>query len=53
MTFSTPNHGNTFFGVSKGLPYKEWSWTDTGHIIRGPDFIRRLSRTFDSFAMRV
>ena len=30
---------NAFFGVSKP-PYKEWSWTDTGHIIHGPDFIR-------------
>lgn len=31
--------GHTMFGVSKP-PYKDWSWTDTGHIIQGPDFIR-------------
>ena len=30
---------NAFFGLSKP-PFKEWSWTDTGHIIHGPDFIR-------------
>jgi hypothetical protein len=31
--------GNAMYGVSKP-PYKQWSWTDTGHIIQGPDFIR-------------
>ncbi len=31
--------GNAMFGVSEP-PYKQWSWTDTGHIIQGPDFIR-------------
>jgi hypothetical protein len=30
---------NSFFGVSSP-PYKDWSWTDTGHIIHGPDFLR-------------
>jgi dienelactone hydrolase len=30
---------NAHFGFSKP-PYKEWSWTDTGHIVHGPDFIR-------------
>jgi len=31
--------GHSMFGISKP-PYKTWSWTDTGHIIHGPDFIR-------------
>lgn len=31
--------GTAMFGTSNP-PYKEWSWTDTGHIIQGPDFIR-------------
>lgn len=30
---------HAIFGVSS-RPYKDWSWTDTGHIIQGPDFIR-------------
>ncbi len=30
--------GRSMFGLSKP-PYKTWSWTDTGHIIHGPDFI--------------
>ncbi len=30
---------NAFFGISQP-PYQQWSWTDTGHIIQGPDFIR-------------
>ncbi|HEX2749538.1 MAG TPA: sialidase family protein, partial [Verrucomicrobiales bacterium] len=30
---------NAFFGISRP-PFKEWSWTDTGHTIGGPDFIR-------------
>lgn len=34
--------GHTMFGVSEP-PYKNWSWTDTGHIIQGPDFIRLAS----------
>ena len=37
---------NAFFGICKP-PYKDWSWTDTGHIIHGPDFIRLADgRTF-------
>lgn len=31
--------GNAMFGTSQP-PYKNWSWTDTGHIIQGPDFLR-------------
>jgi hypothetical protein len=38
--------GNAMFGTSKP-PYKQWSWTDTGHIIQGPDFIRLPDRKFD------
>lgn len=30
---------NAFFGLSRP-PFKEWSWTDTDHVIHGPDFIR-------------
>jgi hypothetical protein len=30
---------NAFFGFSSP-PFKQWSWTDTGHVIHGPDFIR-------------
>lgn len=31
--------GHSMFGTSHA-PYNKWSWTDTGHIIQGPDFIR-------------
>lgn len=31
--------GHAMFGTSRP-PYKSWSWTDTGQIIQGPDFLR-------------
>ncbi len=36
---SSGKRGTTMFGTSKP-PYNKWSWTDTGHIIHGADFIR-------------
>lgn len=36
---NTGQRGHAMFGLSEP-PYDKWSWTDTGHIVQGPDFIR-------------
>ena len=33
--------GNTFAWIGRSkAPYKEWSWTETGHRVGGPNFVR-------------